>query len=191
MPAVESTIVLLPRPTTLVGAATFCTMPLDVSGFGSVQLQVWRGPIRGGGTDPEPYWKVFFEESLDCETWALGSATPTGYDPAVDETGGDSTFNRPQLFAYAFRLRWFRLRVEVAGDAPIVTCFAEGLLRDGGGGGAWAGSPRPAAAAVSPPARAPGSGPDVGGSPAPGREATSRFTATPDVDLFNVPTARK
>ena len=144
MSAVESTIVLLARPTTFVGAATWCTMPLDVSGFGSIQFQLWRGPIRGTGT-----FKVYFEESLDALAWALGPATPVGYDPADSSTGGDPTFDNPQLFAYAFRLRWFRLRVVTTGSAPIVTCFAEGLLRDGGGGGAWAGAPMSSAPGAS------------------------------------------
>jgi hypothetical protein len=129
MSAVESTIVFLARPTTLVGAISFVTMPLDTSRYGSVQMQLWRGPIRGGGT-----FLCYFEESLDTLTWALGPSTPVGYDPADAATGGDPTFASPQLFSYAFRLRWFRLRIALTGSAPIVTCWAEGSLRDGGGG---------------------------------------------------------
>jgi hypothetical protein len=148
MSAVDSTVVFLARPTTLVGAWDFMTVPLDVSRFGSVQLQVWRSPM----TDPNAKCRVFFEESLDCESWVLGPSTSAllpGYDPADPATGGDPTFASPQFFSYAFRLRWFRLRVRTEGSAPIVTCFAEGLLRDGGGGGAW-NVPSAARAAVAP-----------------------------------------
>jgi hypothetical protein len=33
-------------------------------------------------------------------------------------------------------LRWFRLKVVLAGEDPVVSCWAEGLLR-GGDGGMW------------------------------------------------------
>jgi hypothetical protein len=128
MSAVDAGIVLLARPTTLIGATTFTTEPLDVSSYGSVEFQVWRGPIAGGGG---PTILFYFEESLDAQTWALGPSAPTGYDPANPVTGGDPTFDRPQFFSYGFRLRWFRIRVALTGAAPVVSCWAEGLLRDG------------------------------------------------------------
>ncbi len=171
MSAVESAIVLLARPTTLIGATTFTTLPLDVSQFGSVQLQLWRGPIRtvAGLTPPDaPTIKFYLEESLDTETWALGPATPVGYDPADDSTGGDPTFAVPQLFAYAFRLRWFRIRVELTGSAPLVTCWAEGFLRDGGGGGSWT------RGVVRPPVAQPNIGPS--GAVAAGSRSAAAYT---------------
>lgn len=129
MADVDAAIVFLPRFTTLVGASSFTTLPLDVSRFGSAQFQLWRGPLRGTA----PTFLAYLEESLDAEHWVLGPSTPTGYDPATD----DPTLVRPKLFSYGFRLRWFRIRVELGGVDPAVTCWAEGLLRDGGGGGAW------------------------------------------------------
>lgn len=140
MSAVDSAIVFLPRPTTLAGAATFTSTPLDVSRWGSMQIQVWRGPIRGGGS-----YLAYLEESADTEVWTLGPSAPEGFDPADGETGGDPSFARPQFFSYAFRLRWFRLRVVLAAaggatapQGPVVTTWAEGFLRDGGGGpGTW------------------------------------------------------
>jgi hypothetical protein len=125
MPAVDSSFVILPRFTTLVGAASFTTLPMDVSSYGGAQFQVWRGPIRtasGTGT-----FTVYIEESLDTEEWVLGPETSQSF--VIDAS--DRKF-----FAYDFRLRWFRLRIELGGLAPIVTCWAEGLLR-GGGGGLW------------------------------------------------------
>ncbi len=205
MAAVESSLVLLPRPTTLVGATSFTTLPLDVSGFGSVQLQLWRGPTRGAGS---PTIKFYFEESLDTETWALGPSTPVGYDPADETTGGDPTLAKPQLFSYAFRLRWFRLRIETTGTAPIFTCWAEGLLRDGGGGGSWTqGKAAPvieAARAMGPPAMARGRGAPPGtpwsgwsdqsgpGGTGVGSGGTAPGTpgAQPSVDPSSPPTGR-
>lgn len=152
MAGVDSMILLLPRPTTLVGATTFTTEPLDVSEFGSAQLQLWRGPIAGSGS---PTILFYFEESLDAETWALGPSTPVGYDPADAATGGDPSFAKPQLFAYAFQLRWFRLRIVVTGTAPIVSCWCEGFLRDGAGGGSWTPGRRTPVNRVSTPMRPP------------------------------------
>ena len=127
MPAIDSGLVFLPRFTTLVGEMEFTTAPLDVSGQAGTQFQVWRGPLRStGGT---PAFTLFIEESLDAQTWALGPSTPQGF-PILE--------NATQFFAYSFRLRWFRLRVLVAGTNPMVSCWAEGILR-AGDGGLWGG----------------------------------------------------
>ena len=141
---VDGKIVFLPRFTALVGAqtgpATFTTQPLDVSRQGGAQFQVWRGPSSGTV-------KLFLEESLDGETWVLGPSTPTGYDLNANET---------RFFSYGFRLRWFRLRVELRYTSvnwPKVTLWAEGLLR-GGGSGAW-------------PSAAPATGPVASGRVSP------------------------
>src|SRR5215475_13512600 len=118
MPAVDSSFVILPRFTTLVGAATFTTLPMDVSAYGGAQFQIWRGPIRV--TAGTPMFQLYLEESLDTQTWVLGPTTPTAY-----------TLNEFELkfFSYDFRLRWFRIRIVITGTNPIVTCWAEGLLR--------------------------------------------------------------
>lgn len=115
----ESAIVLLPRFTTLVGATTFTTAPLDVSSYGSLQVQVWRGAMRG----TSPTFTMYLEESLDCEQWVVGPAAPTAY------VVGASPPAEPKFFSYAFRLRWFRVRVVLGGTDPVATCWAEGLLR--------------------------------------------------------------
>lgn len=151
MPDVDASIVFLPRFTTLVGASAsgsifeFTTLPLDVSKHSGAQFQIWRGPMSGGS------FKFFLEESLDCQKWVLGASTPEGIDLNADDT---------KFCSYSFRLRWFRIRIQLTGAAwPIVTCWAEGLLR-GGGGGFWpsqmpatTGSPLvTAAGAITPPA---------------------------------------
>ena len=127
MPAVDAALVFLPRFTTLVGASTFATAPLDVSRQGGAQFQVWRGPIRvasGSGS-----LTLYVEESLDAQagSWALGPSTPQGI-PILE--------NQNHFLSYSFRLRWFRLRLALAGTDPMVSCWAEGLLR-GGDGGLW------------------------------------------------------
>jgi len=125
MPAVDAGVVFLPRFTTLVGQGEFATAPLDVSREGGVQFQLWRGPVRvssGNGT-----FSLYIEESLDAATWSLGPATPQAV--TIEE-------NVSRFFSISFRLRWFRLRVYLAGTSPMVSCWAEGILR-GGDGGAW------------------------------------------------------
>ena len=129
MSAIDAGVVFLPRLTTLVGDADFATAPLDVSRQGGAQFQVWRGPIRvssGSGT-----LTLHIEESFDAQSWSLGPATVT--------TGIVIQEAVPHFFSYSFRLRWFRLRFVLAGTNPMVSCWAEGLLR-GGGEGMW-GSP--------------------------------------------------
>lgn len=133
---VDASIVFAPRFTTLIGAKEFETLPIDVSGFTGAQFQVWRGPIRTTTPGGEQF-SVEFEESLDTETWVLGPSTP---QPFV------ITENDVHFFSYNFRLRWFRLKMTLAGVGPMVSMWAEGLLR-GGGGGAW---PTPGGATAAP-----------------------------------------
>ena len=120
MPAVDSSFVILPRFTTLVGAAVFTTLPMDVSAYGGAQFQIWRGPFRVKTGTPAPSFTVFLEESLDTEEWVLGPDTATSFVIAEADR---------KFFAYDFRLRWFRLKVLILGDEPIVTCWAEGFFR--------------------------------------------------------------
>ena len=126
MSAVDAGLVFLPRLTSLVGEASFTTAPLDVSRQGGAQFQVWRGPIRvssGSGS-----LLVYLEESFDAQTWSLGATTVTNGLTILE--------NVPHFFSYSFRLRWFRLRFSLSGTNPMVSCWAEGLLR-GGGEGMW------------------------------------------------------
>jgi hypothetical protein len=122
MAGAESSIVLLPRFTTLYGKTAetreFTTLPLDVSRFGSAQFQFWRGPICYAD-DPVAFY-VALEESLDAEHWVLGTSAPTEFEVPEDT---------PLLFSYAFRLRWFRLRAKLDTTGGMVTCWAEGPLR--------------------------------------------------------------
>jgi hypothetical protein len=125
MAGIDAGIVFLPRFTTLAGETEFTTAPVDVSRQGGAQFQVWRGPILAtGGT---PSFQLHLQESLDAESWALGPSTPQAI-PILE--------NVAQFLSYSFRLRWFRLKVVLAGEDPIVSCWAEGLLR-GGDGGMW------------------------------------------------------
>ena len=117
MPPIQSTIVFLPRFTTLIGEEEFKTLPLDVSRCGTVQFQIWQKGVHGsGGT-----FRVSLEESLDTHTWVLGAASPEIYVIEANET---------RMFSHTFRLRWFRLNVNLLGtSSPMVTCWAEGILR--------------------------------------------------------------
>lgn len=114
----DAGLILFPKFTSFVGTAanqtSFTTTPIDVSQFGSAQFQFWRGPIQGS----PPLFKVYLEESLDGDSWSTPPGGTGGYDPGE---------NASKMFSYAFRFRWFRVRVEFKGE--FVTCWAEGLLR--------------------------------------------------------------
>lgn len=112
----QSSIAFLPRFTTLVGATSFATMPIEASKLNSLRLQVWRGDLVGSGAT----FAVYIEESLDGEIWSQGPSAPTGYDPGAGQA---------KFFDYCFQLRWFRVRVDLGGTDPMVTCWAEGLIR--------------------------------------------------------------
>lgn len=127
MSAVESSVVFFPRFSTLAGATSFATLPLDVSRFGGVQLQVWRGELEFGGMEPD--LKVHLEESLDGVLWPAESSKAF----SLNSTQPNST----RFFSVGFRLRWFRVRFELI-DSELVTLYAEGILRAGGSGArAW------------------------------------------------------
>jgi hypothetical protein len=116
MPA-DANLILFPRGTTLVSrdnfTVSFTSNPVDTSGHGSAQFQLWRGHLSGSS----PTFKAWIEESLDGVLWS-SPAGGSGFDPGENGT---------KALSYAFRLRWFRLRLEV--KANFVSCRAEGLLR--------------------------------------------------------------
>jgi hypothetical protein len=113
----QRTVTFMPRFTTLVGASSFSTTPLDVSTLESAKLQVWRGSMIGADI---PRFAVYPEESHDGESWTQATGTPAGFDPGDGGT---------QFINYCFQLRWFRLRFELTGTDPMVTCWAEGSLQ--------------------------------------------------------------
>lgn len=123
MAGAESALVLIPRFTSFVGAGEFATAPLDVSGFGSAQIELWRGPLIG--TPGMVTFRAYLEESLDGVSWQPPSASSQAHDP-----GASSSMVLSQIFS----LRWFRVRVVLALNPPgsvqpVVTCWAEGMLR--------------------------------------------------------------
>ena len=132
MSAVDAGVVLLPRFTALAGNHDFETTPMEVSRQGGIQLQVWRGPIRttsGPGT-----LGILMQESLDGLTWSQpgASGATAGSALLVPESA-------PLFLSWTFRLRWWKVTFVLSGTNPLVTCWAEGLLR-GGGEGAWGGA---------------------------------------------------
>lgn len=110
-------VAFFPRFTTLVGATSFTTTPIDVSRLDSARLQLWRGDLRGTA----PTFALYLEESLDAENWVQGPGSSAAFDV--------SAAGQPKFLTYCFQLRWFRLRIELGGGSPMVSCWVEGLLR--------------------------------------------------------------
>jgi hypothetical protein len=94
--------VMLPRFTTYVGEGSYTTPPMAVEAYSEGIFTFWRGPLVGGAAlDP---FKAYLEVSHDANVWAvMGSAI------TVPDTS--SKVQTP------FPRRWFRVRVDLLGDA--------------------------------------------------------------------------
>lgn len=163
MSGIESYVVFFPRFTTLaagVGAVSFTSIPLDVSQFGGVQMEAWMGEVLPyGGTS---HFKIYLEESLDGTTWEDEMSTVYEFDQAHTYAG--------KFFSFGFRLRWFRVRLELT-NINLVTTYVEGIMRAGGGGAReWTLSPSEQSSSSAP---GPKGSPDVSGPAIPGRAAGS------------------
>lgn len=106
-------VALLPRFTALIGASTFTSDLLDVSGHSTLTLQIWRGALQGSSTG----FALYLDESLDAEDWTPINAT--AIDPGTATT---------KMLDVCLRLRWLRVRVELAGDTHV-NCWAEGYVQ--------------------------------------------------------------
>lgn len=121
MAGAQSSLVLFPRFTTLIGIGDFAGSALDTSRFGSAQFELWRGPLLGMADGAK--LRVYKEESLDGVTWFPSAADNRGYDPG----SGKSV-----VLSQAFGMKWFRLRAKLeltTGTRVGVTLWAEGVLR--------------------------------------------------------------
>ena len=108
-------LVLLPRFSTFAGVATFRTLPLDVSAYVNVSLNIWRAALCGTA----PTYAITIEESTDQVTWSTVSGTTASYDPGSDTEGPQNG---------ALRKRWMRATIVLAGANPVATCWAIGFL---------------------------------------------------------------
>ena len=111
-------LVMMPRYSCYSGADTFYTMPLDVTAYESVILNVWRSPLVG----TTPTFGLTFQESTDASTdasWSTVTGVSAGVDPGADtETQYTGTLKK----------RWFRVKLVLGGTGPVSTCWAVGFL---------------------------------------------------------------
>ena len=110
--------VMIPRYTAYSGATAFRTIGMDVTEYQTAILNVWRGQILGGGSTS---FLVNCEESTDQNIWSICSGTTE--DDTVTE-------DQEKQFTATLKKRWFRLRIETTGTAPVVSCWAVGFLED-------------------------------------------------------------
>ena len=118
-------LVMIPRYSTYATAplvsTALATIGMDVTDYQSVILNVWRGWILGGGGTVTTTFTVTCQESTDQQNWTTcGGSLATGV----------VTENAERQFNATLSKKWFRLKIELAGDAPVVTCWAVGFLED-------------------------------------------------------------
>lgn len=99
------------RFTSLVGASSFATEPVDASGKSSMVLQAWRGEIQGSGS-----FELYLEQSMDAEHWSAFNSS--AIDPGADTV---------KLLEICPTMKWVRARIELTGDAATTT-WLEGTL---------------------------------------------------------------
>jgi hypothetical protein len=110
-------LVMLPRYSMFAGASTeFTTIAMDVTEYENAILNCWRGPLSGGGA-----FQMTFEESTDQVTWSTCAGTTANWDP------GAST--EAQVTAQ-LKKRWFRVKVNLTGTDPVVSCWVVGALEE-------------------------------------------------------------
>jgi hypothetical protein len=113
-------VVMIPKYTCYSGIPTgpsatgFVTQPCDVRAYAGFSLNFWRSPMFGTGS---PGITVWFEESVD-------------EFPDFTAIGGSHTPNASDENPYtgSFTKQWFRIRVILTGDTPVVTCFCAGFF---------------------------------------------------------------
>ena len=107
-------LVLIPRYTTFAGAETFTTIGMEVTDYEKALVNMWRGPLAGGGS-----FVATFEESTDGTTWS----TCTGATP------GDPGEDTEVQYTPSLNKRWFRVKIVLTGTDPAVTVWALGFLQ--------------------------------------------------------------
>ena len=106
-------VVLLPRYSTYFGAGDFTTVPLNVEAYSKGTITLWRGRLLG----TTPAFKAYFEDSHDTVTW-------TPFNPSGEDPGNVSSM----IVRFDLARRWLRVRIDLDGTQPAVTCWAVGTL---------------------------------------------------------------
>lgn len=110
-------LVMLPRYSCYSGATVFTTIPIDVSAYDSIILSAWRGDLVGTA------FKLTVQESTDQST-ATSWTTVSGI--SADSDPGEETEAK---YTGTLTKRWLRLKLELTGTTPVVTCWALGFLQ--------------------------------------------------------------
>jgi hypothetical protein len=90
-------------------------MPIDVSAYESMILNIWRGPVAPVSTGT---FSLTAEESTDQDTWTTVSG--------ISAVAG--TTNTEVQVTGTLVKRWMRVKVTLTGTDPAATCWALGFL---------------------------------------------------------------
>jgi hypothetical protein len=134
MPESTVPVVLFGRFSTLAGASTFATLPVNVVEYETAMLHVWRGRIRATST-----FGFALEESNDGTVWTVLASGDPGMEAEV-------------LMTATLTKAYMRGKVILtdATDVPVATCYAFGDLVARRGGAAGVGRPTGAGGEVRP-----------------------------------------
>lgn len=114
MANVRDRLILLPRFSTLAGAGDFTTQAINVSAYEGADVSVWMGRMVGAGGSAT----ATVQESTDQAVWVTCAGTS---EVALSD-------NSEQTLTPTFARPWMRLKVNLAGTAPVMTCYAVGYL---------------------------------------------------------------
>jgi hypothetical protein len=126
MPAMKGElvpVVMIPRFTSYVGAGTYTTIPIDVSGFKLATLEFWRGQLLG--TVGDVSFEANFEEASQADP------------PSINDWHALVTAitapNDSDLLTLEFTRQFFRVRIAMSYGAAsnkltALTCWAAGSL---------------------------------------------------------------
>jgi hypothetical protein len=112
-------LILVPRFTSLSGARSFATTPVEVSQFSTGTITVWRGDLQGASST----YKFYLEFSTDAINWTeflLAGPGQAWVDPGAFDA---------ETWPFGITYRWMRGRIALTGSSGVeVTSWAAGLL---------------------------------------------------------------
>ena len=111
MEGVAVPVVIIPRYSSFVGVNVFTTQPLLVEEFSKAQIVFFRSGMDAGAS-----FSASFQTSQNQQDWFDDPGSPITSVATED------------IHEVDLPRKWFRIRIELSGSDPAITCWAAGLL---------------------------------------------------------------